>query len=1276
MKSQVLVTFLILLCCSIVLADTVIRTDRQDKPIFADDRILIKLSSEAESLAKLPHNLYEEYERFDTLELDAIMNKVGGQKIIRAHDKVKNKEWEKRTGFNRWFIIQLSGDISILDAVKQFEYSKLVEESHPLYLAYELTEPNDDYYKMNWGHNNTAQLLAYVPGSGHTGSPVGMVGFDSDAEKAWEFTQGYGSENIIIAIIDSGVDINHQDLRLVTGYDYGDNDDNPMDDSVDPGHGTGCAGIAAAIANNSSGVAGIAGGCSIMPIKAETTSGEYNSVTITNSIIYAADHGADIISMSLGLDSSTEINSALEYAYNQGITIFAATGNTNNSSIRYPASHPLVIGVGAASPSGERKSPTSSDGETDWGSNYGVNTQDAANAVDLMAPTILPTTTVNGYTFWFNGTSCAAPYAAGVAALLLSYKPDLTTTQIREALITTATDMTIDGGIGWDRYTGYGLVNAFEALVSLFKPSAGDGSEGSPYQVASLENLYWIAHDITRWDKHYIQTADIDASLSQQWGNGWIPIGNDTFPFTGSYDGDNHLISGLYKNAPALLEVGMFGCLEGASVSDVRLTDVFMRGYRFVGGLAGKIGYDSHLDNCHVSGVVIGDESFIGGLTGYANVDCTVSVCHSEGNVTGTGNNNTNDRDYLGGLIGYLNDSAVNNSYSLCTVTGSSYYEVGGLVGKTSSSYVANCYSAGSVTGIGGNSIGGLIGFDNPASTITSCYWDINASGQTTSAGGSGRVTTQMMQQANYVGWDFTNIWQIEENLSYPHLRNMESATYLPNPIGLVGIGGNQCIYLSWECTGNPISYNVYRNGLMLDGVSQKHYLDAGVSNGETYYYYVKSVYHDVESTASNIIEVIPTPFLSYPPSSGDGGVNNPYLVNTMQNLAWIAEDASRWNKFYVQTSDINAAVTNTWSDGGWLPIGNSTTNFTGNYNGNGFSISGLYISRAGSDYQGLFGLVSGGGVQNLNLVSVNITGGNRTGALAGGLSSAANVVNCHSSGNVTGANYCGGLVGSIFISSGVSASSSACSVTGVEMVGGVVGYSHGSGIANCYSRGAVNGGTQIGGLVGSNGVGAAISSSYSTGAVTGSSYVGGLVGFSSGSVGSSYWDIEASGNATSPGGGIPRYTYDMTYPYSDSTFVDWDFSTIWIADTNHLYNGGYPYLYYAPIEPPPYLPTPVVSITLANQSILLTWQQIYGNILYLIFISDDPNGEFIYHDSTYNSQYTHYLASLFQLRLFYKVVAFQYAGREALVDLKMALRPGMPESEVKEFLKSFNRKP
>jgi len=433
----------------------------------------------------------------------------------------KDERLVKTLGIDRVYLVKVPDTSNIERVAKEYGSDSNVEYATPDWEVYQMVVPNDAYYSKQWGHHNTGQMPSWSWSTySHTGPLVGTVGFDANAEAAWEHSQGYGSSSITIAIIDGGVEWSHPDLSAniwtnpgesgsgretngvdddgngyiddYHGWDFGVGDNNPNDDALGSGHGTCCAGIAAAVANNTIGVAGIAGNCKIMPLKAANASGKLYYSYVNNAIYYAADNGANVISMSLGSSSQDPSNqTACTYAWNKGVVVLAATGNYNKSSISYPAGNSNVIAVGAASPCGDRKRSSSNpselnlgvsadpngvtcDNEVWWGSNYGSATQDAADAVDVIAPTIMPTTDRVGsngyqtgdYELYFNGTSCATPYAAGVCALIFSKYPTWTAQQVRDRLFNTAQDIiNVESVAGWDRYTGYGMVDA-EAATS------------------------------------------------------------------------------------------------------------------------------------------------------------------------------------------------------------------------------------------------------------------------------------------------------------------------------------------------------------------------------------------------------------------------------------------------------------------------------------------------------------------------------------------------------------------------------------------------------------------------------------------------------------------------------------------------------------------------------------------------------------------------------------------------------------------------------------------
>ncbi|WP_241754917.1 GLUG motif-containing protein [Koleobacter methoxysyntrophicus] len=335
--------------------------------------------------------------------------------------------------------------------------------------------------------------------------------------------------------------------------------------------------------------------------------------------------------------------------------------------------------------------------------------------------------------------------------------------------------------------------------------------------------------------------------------------------------------------------------------------------------------------------------------------------------------------------------------------------------------------------------------------------------------------------------------------------------------------------------------------------------------------------------------------------SSSRGPLREPaegeIVIRTAEELAKIGRDPSYpYNGSYILMSDIDLEGFDYYGDGtGWAPIGSDSKSFTGTFDGNGFVIRNLYINRPGVSYQGLFGFVYGASISNVALESVNVTGYSNTGGLAGYIRNGSTIANSYSTGSVTGKwMNTGGLVGYTYRHDGIIDSFSTCSVTGgTYSTGGLLGRNESGWVTRCYSTGSVTGNAHVGGLVGLNlskiidsystasvtgntRVGglvgsntdsevswAMITRSYSTGSVSGTSYAGGLVGYNVGSrVTASYWDTITSGLTTSAGG-TGRTTAEMK---QQSTFVDWDFDTVWQIDEGETY----PYLRSNPQSPPP----------------------------------------------------------------------------------------------------------
>ncbi|WAL60486.1 S8 family peptidase [Thermocoleostomius sinensis] len=297
------------------------------------------------------------------------------------------------------------------------------------------------------------------------------------APEAWDISMG--NPTISIAVLDEGCDLAHEDLSYkLPGYDAVNRTNDPSPLPRD-GHGTSCAGIAAARANNGLGGAGVAPNCKILPVRIAYGSGGRwitSDAIIADAIRTAVNRGADVLSNSWGGGApSSAITSAFQYAQTngrggKGCPIAIATGNGDVRGVSYPANlSPSILGVmavGASNEWDERKSRTSRDGENWWGSNYGPE-------VDVVAPGVhIYTTDISGsggygsgnYIGNFNGTSSATPHVAGLMGLLLSVDPNLRSWEVEEIIKRSADDL---GTAGRDEHFGFGRINCRRALDML-----------------------------------------------------------------------------------------------------------------------------------------------------------------------------------------------------------------------------------------------------------------------------------------------------------------------------------------------------------------------------------------------------------------------------------------------------------------------------------------------------------------------------------------------------------------------------------------------------------------------------------------------------------------------------------------------------------------------------------------------------------------------------------------------------------------------------------------
>jgi len=322
-----------------------------------------------------------------------------------------------------------------------------VEYAELDYAVHATIIPNDSHFDLQWG-------------------PVKI-----QAPAAWDETTG-GSD-VIIAIIDTGVDLNHPDLndKIMAGWDFVNDDGIAQDDH---GHGTHVAGIAAAETNNNQGVAGVSWGARIMPIKVLDKNGNGYYSNVAEGVLYACNHGAQIINLSLGgSEPSNTLRDALQQAHGQGCLIAAAAGNDGHSSVDYPAKYVQAIAVAATDRNDQRA----------YFSDYGPEIDVAAPGVEIYSTLWTPP---NNHTYGYKmGTSMSVPHVAGLAALLWSVCPELTNTEVRSVIESTAKDL---GSPGWDPYYGYGRIDAEKAIEYAGPPPT---LTVSAHQMLFLADATW-----------------------------------------------------------------------------------------------------------------------------------------------------------------------------------------------------------------------------------------------------------------------------------------------------------------------------------------------------------------------------------------------------------------------------------------------------------------------------------------------------------------------------------------------------------------------------------------------------------------------------------------------------------------------------------------------------------------------------------------------------------------------------------------------------------------
>ena len=629
----------------------------------------------------------------------------------------------------------------------------------------------------------------------------------------------------------------------------------------------------------------------------------------------------------------------------------------------------------------------------------------------------------------------------------------------------------------------------------------GDGT----YLIYTAENLKEFAVIVNGTDSisadsdadaKLMNDIDLSSVCSEENGT-WTPIGNsEESAYIGTFNGNGKTISGLYIDSNDYYQ-GLFGRVgTGGTVKDLTVSGN-VNGNRYVGGV---VGYNSgSVENCYNTGSVKGSGNYVGGVVGLN--DGTVENCYNIGEVSGN--------RYVGGIVGYNNGGTVENCYNTGTITGTDDYVVG-VVGYNNGGTVKNCHNIGEVSG--NRYVGGVVGSNNNG-RVENCYNTGEVSGNSSVGGvvgsniSDGSVTNSYNTGAVSGGEDVGGV--VGYNIS--SVTNCYNTGSVSGPDsgssnrvgGVVGyndgdrVGGRvENCYNIGEVSGNSsvggvVGYNRYSASVTNCYFLKQDPEIPGIGNNEDAE--GATAVDDLDELCKNFESVTgweTNTILNRPVLTSnhedDGTQAHPYRISTatqletFRNLVNNGIEKSAHAKL-MNNIDLSSVCGENAGELGqsvsWTPIGNSIGNsYSGTFNGNGKTISGLYINNSTADYQGLFCYVgSSGKVQNLS-VSGSVSGDRYVGGVVG--LNRGTVENCYNTGSVSGPDSVNGET--------------------TVNVGGVVGYNISGSVENCYNTGSVSGsGNSVGGVVGENS--GSVKNCYNTGSVSDGTYTGGVVGYNSG---------------------------------------------------------------------------------------------------------------------------------------------------------------------------------
>ncbi len=665
------------------------------------------------------------------------------------------------------------------------------------------------------------------------------------------------------------------------------------------------------------------------------------------------------------------------------------------------------------------------------------------------------------------------------------------------------------------------------AYVDIYKcTSFGSGSESDPYLIYTNAQLRDLSTNVCAGesysDKCFKMMCDIDLGGES---SEFTAIGtHESAPFSGTFDGGDYSITGLYIGA-GITGQGLFGCVKTGTVKNLKVGGSVSNANYHTGLIAGSginatfiscstlegstvtctlnnntagiVGYveSSSFEDCHNNATVNG-RKHVAGIVGYCSKESSTFI-----NCSNTGVIYSGYTGLAGGVVATIYNATVINCYNTGSVTATSTYAGGVVAYADSSSSVINCYNSGAVSG--SSYVGGVVGQNN-SGTVTSCYYDSTIYTGSGIGSGSGNVigcSTSLMQSSYFV--------RLLNNNAYTYNNETSPTT---KACAWVAVSGG---YPTLDADGTP-SYNAF--------------------------------------TATEF---------------GSGSESDPYLIVVGEQLRDLSTNINSDSEVYFKMMfDIDLGG----ESNAFTPIGKSTTHFKGIFDGGGHKISGLHVNSTSSSYKGLFGYIENATIKNLGVSGSVTSSGNYTGGIVG-YASGSNIESCYSTVTVVSSEFwVGGIVGYIKTNSTVKNCYNTGSVSGTSAnsayVGGIAGYAYDySSVSYCYNTGAISSvDSSVGGITGRI-VYSDVNYCYSTGSAVGSKYVGGIVGYSGGgSVSNCKFDSSVysgsvlgdydSSTTTSNNSSSSTLTTTMT----NGTFSSILGSDYWKEDTDKI-NSGYPIL-------------------------------------------------------------------------------------------------------------------